>query len=477
MKKYMGYLPIGLLCLIVLFSQLIYTRRNDFHVALSTIAQEGERIGDPEAIRDFAYSFYIADTNFSSSSTMSQNAWRVDAVGDQFKLRFDPEGYKNGPYRGNETSDSYLSVEAVMPYNEKTMTMDDAHGNCDSYDQTGDFGCTYETSLERLSYDVTIQRQRIEGNKLRAVGKKFTKHYIVKSKDGKPSIPVSYHAEEINGEQRFFVNTGFSMGNADDRYGDLKEYSAESAPIVNIEQTSFTAIGALQFQVNFDQVEFEKDPTGIYRIEESGKLTQLVPMDVNRETVLYMEAFQGKLIAVVEKNGYLYGRAYSSKGVLLDEFQFSFDLQNTNRMMLLPEKEHVLFVQEPVYDGNNRGLLIYGMEQEQFKQIDHMPLNGLNITDISGNYANTLLHYKKDTGILHIVVNDDGKALYVAAQTNKKLLYRSTLLGDYTDDSKLVLPDATQITTGNAYENIMSYVLNTQKRTLQNLRLVQDGDV
>lgn len=145
--------------------------------------------------------------------------------------------------------------------------------------------------------------------------------------------------------------------------------------------------------------------------------------------------------------------------------------------MLLPEKEHVLFVQEPVYDGNNRGLLIYGMEQEQFKQIDHMPLNGLNITDISGNYANTLLHYKKDTGILHIVVNDDGKALYVAAQTNKKLLYRSTLLGDYTDDSKLVLPDATQITTGNAYENIMSYVLNTQKRTLQNLRLVQDGDV
>lgn len=88
-----------------------------------------------------------------------------------------------------------------------------------------------------------------------------------------------------------------------------------------------------------------------------------------------------------------------------------------------------------------------------------------------------LLHYKKDTGILHIVVNDDGKALYVAAQTNKKLLYRSTLLGDYTDDSKLALPDATQITTGNAYENIMSYVLNTQKRTLQNLRLVQDGDV
>ena len=51
------------------------------------------------------------------------------------------------------------------------------------------------------------------------------------------------------------------------------------------------------------------------------------------------------------------------------------------------------------------------------------------------------------------------------------------MLGDYTDDSKLALPDATQITTGNAYENIMSYVLNTQKRTLQNLRLVQDGDV
>ncbi len=54
MKKYMGYLPIGLLCLIVLFSQLLYTRRNDFHVELSTIAHEGERIGDPDAIKDFS---------------------------------------------------------------------------------------------------------------------------------------------------------------------------------------------------------------------------------------------------------------------------------------------------------------------------------------------------------------------------------------------------------------------------------------
>lgn len=474
MKKYMGYLPIGLLCLIVLFSQLIYTRRNDFHVALRTIAQEGERIGDPEAIRDFAYSFYIADTNFSSFSTMSQNAWRVDAVGDQFKLRFDPEGYKNGPYRGDETSDSYLSVEAVMPYNEKTMPMDDAHGNCDSYDQTGDFGCTYETSLERLSYDVTIQRQRIEGNKLRAVGKKFTKHYIVKSKDGKASIPVSYHAEEIDGEQRFFVNTGFSMGNADDRYGDLKEYSAESAPIVNIEQTSFTAIGALQFQVNFDQVEFEKDPTGIYRVDPYGTITRIVTTDVNKETIIRMKAFKGKLVTIVEKGGKLYVRVYSTQGKQLDEFQLPKELTQTSRIMLQTEGNHILIVQEPIYDSNRREVLIYGLNKERIALIDHLVLLSPFLGDIESEYPDSLIHYEEKTGVLYTLVQDNFE-LYVTAQKKDKALYSSTVLGDYMDDSRLDFPDTTPLSGNSAYENIVGFLLNTQKRTLQNLSIVQDG--
>ena len=477
MKKYMGYLPIGLLCLIVLFSQLLYTRRNDFHVELSTIAHEGERIGDPDAIKDLAYSFYIADTNLGGYSGEGSNAGRIDAQGESFKISYDPKGYKQHQMMVGDDAEVFFSVSVSPKYDEKTMPMSEENKQSDADFYNDASIHSYENKIERLSYELVIGRHHVEGGALISDGEDNIQLFTVKTKNGKRDLTVTYHEESAGNQERVYVYPQASVGNADDKYGNLKNYGFLNAPIVKLGKESFTAIGALQFEVNFNEVEFEKDPTGIYRIEESGKLTPLVPMDVNRETVLYMEAFQGKLIAVVEKNGYLYGRAYSSKGVLLDEFQFSFDLQNTNRMMLLPEKEHVLFVQEPVYDGNNRDLLIYGMEQEQFKQIDHMPLNGLNITDISGNYANTLLHYKKDTGILHIVVNDDGKALYVAAQTNKKLLYRSTLLGDYTDDSKLALPDATQITTGNAYENIMSYVLNTQKRTLQNLRLVQDGDV
>ncbi len=476
MKKYMVYLPIGLLCLIVLFSQLVYTRRNDFHVALSTIAPEGKSVGDPEAIRDFAYSFYIADTNFSGFSTMSQNAWRVDAVGDHFRLSYDPKGYKNEPYWGNETSDSYLSVEAFLPYNEKAMPMDDVHSNCDSYNQTGDFGCTYETSLARLSYDVTIQLHRVEGNKLRAVGKKFANHYIVKSKDGNPTIPVSYYAEEIDGEQRFFVNTGFSMGNADDRYGNLKEYGAESAPVVNIDQTSFTAIGALQFQVNFDQVEFEKDPTGIYRVDPTGTLTRIVTTDVKKETIVRMKAFKGKLVTIVEKGGKLYVRLYSTQGKQLDEFQLPRDLSQTSKIMLQAEENHILIVQEPIYDSNRREVLIYDVNKERIALLDRMVLLSPFLGDIESEFPDSLIHYEEKTGVLYTLVQVDFE-LYVTAQKKDKALYSSTLLGDYTDDSKLALPDTTQITTGNAYENIMSYVLNTQKRTLQNLRLVQDGDV
>ena len=37
-----------------------------------------------------------------------------------------------------------------------------------------------------------------------------------------------------------------------------------------------------------------------------------------------------------------------------DNFNQRFERLVYNCYMLLPEKEHVLFVQEPVYDGNNR---------------------------------------------------------------------------------------------------------------------------
>lgn len=110
MKKYMGYLPIGLLCLIVLFSQLLYTRRNDFHVELSTIAHEGERIGDPDAIKDLAYSFYIADTNLGGYSGEGSNAWRIDAQGESFKISYDPKGYKQHQMMVGDDAEVFFSV-------------------------------------------------------------------------------------------------------------------------------------------------------------------------------------------------------------------------------------------------------------------------------------------------------------------------------------------------------------------------------
>ena len=61
-KKYMGYLPLCMLSIIIVFSLLVYSKRNDFAIGLSTVAaQEHKSVGDPNAIRDLKYSFYIMD--------------------------------------------------------------------------------------------------------------------------------------------------------------------------------------------------------------------------------------------------------------------------------------------------------------------------------------------------------------------------------------------------------------------------------
>lgn len=57
-KKYMGYLPLCMLSIIIVFSLLVYSKRNDFAIGLSTVAaQEHKSVGDPNAIRDLKYSF------------------------------------------------------------------------------------------------------------------------------------------------------------------------------------------------------------------------------------------------------------------------------------------------------------------------------------------------------------------------------------------------------------------------------------
>ena len=40
MKKYMGYLPLCMLSIIIVFSLLVYSKRNDFAIGLSTVAAQ-----------------------------------------------------------------------------------------------------------------------------------------------------------------------------------------------------------------------------------------------------------------------------------------------------------------------------------------------------------------------------------------------------------------------------------------------------
>lgn len=94
-KKYMGYLPLCMLSIIIVFSLLVYSKRNDFAIGLSTVAaQEHKSVGDPNAIRDLKYSFYIMDDYPSSRNIHAlENIWRVDAAGDTFTTTYDPAGY------------------------------------------------------------------------------------------------------------------------------------------------------------------------------------------------------------------------------------------------------------------------------------------------------------------------------------------------------------------------------------------------
>ena len=170
----------------------------------------------------------------------------------------------------------------------------------------------------------------------------------------------------------------------------------------------------------------------------------------------------------------MYVRVYSTQGKQLDEFQLPKELTQTSRIMLQTEGNHILIVQEPIYDSNRREVLIYGLNKERIALIDHLVLLSPFLGDIESEYPDSLIHYEEKTGVLYTLVQDNFE-LYVTAQKKDKALYSSTVLGDYMDDSRLDLPDTTPLSGNSAYENIVGFLLNTQKRTLQNLSIVQDG--
>ena len=86
-----------------------------------------------------------------------------------------------------------------------------------------------------------------------------------------------------------------------------------------------------------------------------------------------------------------------------------------------------------------------------------------------------ILHYDRTKGVLYSIVNNN-TTLSITAQNKKKVLYSSSLFGDYSDDDKLALADTVELTTANAYEKIISDFLNTQKRNIFDIRLLKAGD-
>ena len=272
-----------------------------------------------------------------------------------------------------------------------------------------------------------------------------------------------------------FMRTTFSDGNADDKYGNLKNYEASRASIAKIHDDTYISIGALQFDVNFDLVEFDKDPTGIYKIDKAGKVSQILSMNVKKETILYMTTFKERLAAVVEKNGKLYGRLYSTDGKLLDEFLFEEELNQINSLMLYAEEDALMIIQEPIYNSIEREVRIYDISDNKLKQIDRMVLVEKQIMASNGFVMNAILHYDQAKGVLYSIVNNN-TTLSITAQNKKEVLYSSSLFGDYSDDDKLALADTLELTTANAYEKIISDFLNTQKRNIFDIRLLKAGD-
>ena len=158
MKKYCSYLPVCMLCLIVLLSQLVSSRRNDFSVGLSTIAeQENKAVGDPKEIEDLHYSFYIADAIMNGKSVESGNAWRIDAKGNRFQVTYEPQKMYT-TYRYKESEDTSTLVDVSAVYDQETMPVSDNVLNCDTYYSDGAPVCCYEADMKQLSYEIVFEQ-------------------------------------------------------------------------------------------------------------------------------------------------------------------------------------------------------------------------------------------------------------------------------------------------------------------------------
>ena len=472
-KKYMGYLPLCMLSIIIVFSLLVYSKRNDFAIGLSTVAaQEHKSVGDPNAIRDLKYSFYIMDDYPSSRNIHAlENIWHVDAVGNTFTTTYDPAGYMAHMKKNAEKQMLYMSIQAR--YDAETMNPGAMTKECSTYDNGIPF-CTYSGKVDHLTYDIIIDNSDYGyGNTVNFP--KTKKSAVLRSKSGKKEIEFNYTLQEGQSEDDIYIYSTYGGGNADDIYGNLKGSALQTIYDVKIEDDFFVSVSVLDFDVNLGNLKFDNDPTGIYKVDSQGKVTQIVQKDIKKGTLISMCAMDNHLAVVEEEDGKLYGRLYSTEGRLLDEIRLEMDLDQIGKVMVSEDQGTLLFQLQSIYDIMKYTVVMYDVKDDAFQKLDRMVMETQTNTSMYGSYGLYIsLHYDRSKQILYSIQMNDDNGLYVSAQTNKKVLYNSFLYGDYNDDTYLALSDAA---SSNSYENIVFSFLNTQRRRLSDLISPLDGDV
>lgn len=297
----------------------------------------------------------------------------------------------------------------------------------------------------------------------------------MRSKSGKKEIEVNYTLQEGQGEDDIYIYSTYGGGNADDIYGNLKGSALQTIYDVKIEDDFFVSVSALDFDVNLGNLKFDNDPTGIYKVDSQGKVTQIVQKDIKKGTLISMCAMNNHLAVVEEEDGKLYGRLYSTEGKLLDEIRLEMDLDQIGKVMVSEDQGTLLFQLQSIYDNMKYTVVMYDVKDDAFQKLDRIVMETQTDTSMyraCGLYIS--MHYDRRKQILYGIQMNDDNGLYVSAQTNKKVLYNSFLYGDYNDDTYLALSDAA---SSNSYENIVFSFLNTQRRRLSDLISPLDGDV
>ena len=286
---------------------------------------------------------------------------------------------------------------------------------------------------------------------------------------GKKEIEVNYTLQEGQSEDDIYIYSTYGGGNADDIYGNLKGSALQTIYDVKIEDDFFVSVSALDFDVNLGNLKFDNDPTGIYKVDSQGKVTQIVHKDIKKGTLISMCAMDNHLAVVEEEDSKLYGRLYSTEGKLLDEIRLEMDLDQIGKVMVSEDQGTLLFQLQSIYDNMKYTVVMYDVKDNAFQKLDRMVMETQTNTSMYGSYGLYIsMHYDRRKQILYSIQMNDDNGLYVSAQTNKKVLYNSFLYGDYNDDTYLALSDAA---SSNSYENIVFSFLNTQRRRLSDLSI------